>query len=133
MFSSLHRSIWSALLLWIAAGCGPTVLQPTAPRPPTDALRVRLYQKEPDKYEDLGLVEVPGDLIREDKSAADRIGDQLKANAAARGANGLLLRMPKDMGLYGVGAFYYEKYYVFPFRLKPTKAVLGTAIYVVKE
>jgi hypothetical protein len=122
-----------AMVLVTMIGCQSEVIHPTSARPPSDPAAVKLYQKEPKKYEDLGFVEVPADLIHAKGHQADDVVEQLKTKAAEKGANGLYLMGPGGRGMYRVGAYYGEDFYVFPFRDRPTKAAIAQAVYVIKE
>jgi hypothetical protein len=121
------------VLAGMVIGCQSEVLQPTEARRPTDPASVKLYQKEPKKYEDLGFVEVASDMLHAKGNQADDVVAQLKTKAAAKGANGVYLTSPGGKGMYRVGAYYGDEYYVFPFRDRPTKAAIGKAIYVIEQ
>ena len=129
-------TVWSVVLLGLAAlggGCGPTAYTATGTRPPTDPADVEIYQKEPQKYEKLGFVEVPvGGDVRWDANGDATAGfEKLKAAAAKRGANGILLVRPSaDMA--SVVAGYKGKFYQVPARLGEPKAVSVQAIYVIE-
>lgn len=110
--------------------CAPKVIQPAGPRPPIAPDSVTFHQTPPSLYEDWGLIAVEGDLIHDRLHDAGPVGDALKAAAAARGANGVLLAVPPGQGFYHVGAFYRGVYYTFPARLHPEKAVAARAIHV---
>jgi hypothetical protein len=128
------RRLFVTLALAAAlAGCRAEVVQPKAPRSPSEPATIKLYQKEPRRYEDLGFVESPGDLTATRDVRADAFVKDLRAKAAQRGANGLLLEAPPVRGSYRVGAYYDEEYFLFPVRTRPETAVLARAIYVLKE
>jgi hypothetical protein len=119
-------------VVWLA-GCASTVLQPSGPKAPTDPASVRLYQNEPKKYEDLGVVEVTENVKYEDNFGAKGVADQLRAKAAARGANGVYLFPALEKNMIGVGAFDGDNYYTFPVRREgPRKIVLGRAMFVIE-
>ncbi|MGE5608846.1 MAG: hypothetical protein ACM359_06315 [Bacillota bacterium] len=122
---------WVLFLIAMAvAGCQSTGRPASEPRPATNPAGVQLYQKAPHNYEDLGIVEVAGDFQYGPNSTADRIVEELKAKAAAKGANGIWLFPPRDPGLVGYGAFYNDQYYMFPVRRSQPSATLARAIYV---
>ena len=129
-------SSWSVIVLSLAAvvgGCGPQAYTATGTRPPTNPADVEIYQKEPQKYEKLGFVEVPvGGDVRWDANGDATPGfEKLKAAAAKRGANGILLVRPSaDMG--SVVAGYKGKFYQVPARLGEPKVVAVQAIYVIE-
>ena len=117
----------------ILTGCASEVVQPTGPRNPTTPDQVKIYQKAPKRYELIGSVEVPvgGDVRWDSRGEANAGFDKLKAAAAARGANGLLLE-GDDPQMTRVVAGYHGTWYQVPVRAKPDTAV-GKAIYVIKE
>src|SRR5215210_2048468 len=84
----------STFVLFLAIGCAakPEIVPSAGPRPPTQAEQVKIYQKQPLRYEKLGVVSltVPGDAKWDEGGNFDAAFDNLKAQAAARGANGLL-------------------------------------------
>jgi hypothetical protein len=129
----MFRPHLTVCVLTTLMGCRSEVLQPQAPHPPSDPATIKLYQKEPRRYEDLGFVEWPGDLAATKDVRADAVVRDLRAKAAERGANGLLLEAPPVRGSYRVGAYYDEEYFLFPVRTRPANAVLARAIYVLKE
>ena len=129
----MFRPLLTVCVLTTLIGCRAEVLQPQAPRAPSDPATIKLYQKEPRRYEDLGFVESPGDLTATRDVRADAFVRDLRAKAAARGANGLLLEAPPVRGSYRVGAYYDEEYFLFPVRTRPADAVLAKAIFVLKE
>jgi len=129
----MFRLLLTVSLAAALIGCRAEVIQPTAPRPPSEPATIKLYQKEPKRYEDLGFVEWPGDLTATRDVRADAVVKDLRAKAAERGANGLLLEAPPVRGSYRVGAYYDEEYFLFPVRSRPANAVLARAIYVLKE
>lgn len=120
-------------LAFAAAGCQSTAHQPTQPRPATDPASVQLYQKAPHTYEDLGVVEVPGNFQYGPNSTANPTADELKAKAAAKGANALWLFPARGADMVGFGALYNNQYYVFPFRRSQPAATLARAIYVPEQ
>ena len=121
----------------LASGCTstPEVVASSGPRSPTSTDQVRIYQKAPKKYEALGVVSVaPSDRVRwDERGNADEGFEQLKAQAAARGANGLLLQPEEGSGVrQRILAGYRGKYYEVPVRVEP-KAAVAQAIWVLDE
>ena len=121
------------LVLVAAAGCGPTVVPSEGARPPLDPSQVSIYQKEPQRYEILGTVEVPvGGEVRWDRNGEANAGfERLKAQAAARGANGLLLKADEPDTL-GVVVGYKGTFYQVPVRMEPARTAVAKAVYVLE-
>ena len=122
-----------AMLFAVIAGCGPTVVPPTT-HAPTTPDQVNIYAAPPQKYEVLGMVTVPisGEVQWDDKGDANAGFERLKAAAAAKGANGILLQAPNDPLGAHVMAGYQGKYYQVPLQTNP-RAAMAEAIWVVKE
>ena len=118
----------------IVTGCASEVVPSSGPRAPTSASAVAIYQKEPQRYELLGPVEVPvGGEVRWDSRGEAVAGfDRLKAQAAAMGANGILL-MGDDPNMTRVLAGYKGTFYQVPVRYGKPDAAVAKAIYVLKE
>ncbi len=116
------------------AGCSPEIVPSSGPRMATQPADIKIYQKEPSKYERLGIVRlvITSKTHWEEKADATPAFEQLKAQAAALGANGLLLMDVADKSTVLVGARYAGGYYLVPFR-QPTNTVVAEAIYVLKE
>jgi hypothetical protein len=116
------------------AGCGSQVVPSTASHPPTDPSQVKIYPKQPKKYEVLGLVEVPvgGDVRWDNRGDANAGFEKLRAGAAARGANGLL--MSDGAGNANmVLAGYRGTFYQVPIKLGTPNIAVAQAIYVLEE
>jgi hypothetical protein len=92
------------------------VVPSSGPRPPTNPKDVAIYPKEPKKYEKLGVVEVPvgGDVRWDEKGESTAGFEKLKAGAAARGANGILLTSPTADSKQFVVAGYKGTFYQVP-------------------
>ena len=121
------------VLIAVGSGCSPEVVPSSGTRPPTNPKDVGIYQKEPQKYENLGLVEVPvgGDVRWDEKGESTAGFEKLKAGAAARGANGILLKHPSpDMS--SVLAGYKGTFYQVPVRMGNPKVVVVQAVYVIE-
>jgi hypothetical protein len=115
-------------------GCAPEVVPSSGPRPPTRLEEVKVYQKPPKKYEDLGVIEVRStpEMSLNAQGHSPATFAVLKGAAAAKGANGLLLgdkQLDREFtALVGDGT---ADYHVAMRHDPPT--VLGRAIYVIKE
>ena len=128
------------LLAWslpLSPGCASKskVAPSTGPRTPTTADQVKIYEKAPKKYEVLGAVTVaPSATVRwDERGNADAGFEQLKAQAATRGANGLLLQAESGSDPDGfITAGYKGTYYQVPVRDNP-KSAMAQAIWVLKE
>ena len=131
-----HTPVALAVALLIICGCSsPEVVPSSGTRAPTRPEDVKIYAKHPRKYERLGVVSVAvTPEVRFDERGDANLGfDRLKAAAAARGANGLLLT--KD-GIEGSDALatvgYHGTFYQVPVKSNPRTA-MGEAIYVIEE
>ena len=117
-------------------GCktAPEIVPSSGPRMPTSPESVKLYQKQPLRYERLGVVSLPvgPDAKWDARGNADRGFDRLKEMAAQRGANGLLLMVdrPEYDGRVLVG--YHDEFYQVPMKNNP-RAAVAEAIYVIHE
>jgi hypothetical protein len=121
--------------LFIICGCSSHEVVPsTGNRAPTRPEDVKIYAKHPRKYERLGVVSVAvTPEVRFDERGDANLGfDRLKAQAAARGANGLLL---PPGGVEGSDATatvgYHGTFYQVPLKAQPRTA-MGEAIYVIE-
>jgi hypothetical protein len=116
-----------------AGGCGSHVVQPSGARAATDPKDVMIYTKEPKKYEELGSVEVPvGGDVKWDRNGDATPGfEKLKAAAAARGANGILLKVGGN-DVESVVAGYRGKFYPVPVRRGTPSVAVVPAIYVIE-
>ena len=130
-------SILTAMIF--LGGCESEVLPNSGNHPPLQPDQVKLYQKQPKKYEELGMIEVPTTTeMRWDQRGDSTAGfDALKAKAAAMGANGVLLMRKSGEGKSDdegamVTAGYKGEFYQVPLRTNPPTAV-AQAIYVLKE
>jgi hypothetical protein len=132
----MHMKIGSflAAMVLIAMGCQSEVVPNSGNHPPTAAAQVVLYQDPPKKYQDLGTIEVPvgGDVHWDEKGDATAGFEKLKSQAAALGANGVLLAtdnpmMPKVVA--GTGGMYFR----VPLRSGNPSVAMAKAIWVVKE
>ncbi len=87
-------------------------------RPAISPSEVKIYLDPPSQYETIGLVEASSDVEFSTQAAQDRAINELKAQAAKIGANGVLLLNTGDIsGEAGT----------------KTKTVNGKAIFVIQE
>ena len=123
-----------SLALAGGVGCSDHVVPTTGTRSATNPNDVQFYTKEPKKYEKLGTVQVPvGGDVRWDANGDATAGfEKLKAAAAARGANGILL-LPGASGTESVVAGYRGKFYQVPLRRGTPSAVVVETIYVIEQ
>ena len=122
------------LMCVVAMGCGSHVVPGSGNRQPTDPHKVMVYTDQPKKYEDLGKVEVPvgGDVKWDSQGDATAGFDKLRAEAAARGENGILLR--KDIPeTVLVTAGDRGTFYSVPVRTGTPKVAVAEAIYVIEK
>lgn len=134
----MKRSRTTILLLsalaTIVTGCASEVVPSSGPRAATDPATVRIYQKEPHRYEIMGNVEVPvgGDVRWDERGEAVAGFERLKAQAAARGANGILL-VGDNPQMTRVLAGYKGTFYKVPVRYGKPDVAVAKAIYVLEE
>lgn len=132
-FFPLSAAVSLLVVLGVVGGCSSEVRQPSGARTPTDPRDVAIYAKEPKKYEDLGVVEVPigGDVRWDARGDATPGFEKLKAAAADKGANGILLVGPAP-DMPRVLAGYKGTFYQVPLHEQPPRSVMVKAIYVLK-
>ena len=134
MFYACRRL--AALMLAVSiCGCARSKVVPASgPRPPTRLEQVKLYQKPPKKYEDLGVIELHStpEMSLNAQGHSPATFALMKQAAAEKGANGVLLgdkQLDRDFtALVGDGT---SDYHVAMRHDPPT--VLGRAIYVIDE
>jgi len=122
-----------ALAAFIGGGCASPKVVPATKHDPTTPTNVQIYQKAPAKdYEILGTVTLQAsDQYKwDDRGNADAAYDELKRQAAALGANGLLLDAPKDATDARVTAGYHGEFYQIPVKLPRPVTAIATAIFV---
>lgn len=88
---------WSSaaliLTLPILCGCSTSTHVVFGPkRPPVPVAAVRLYYEPPARYEVVALLDASGSSLRSRQREVDQVVTRLKREAAALGANGVLLR-----------------------------------------
>ena len=91
-----------ALVLSLAvAGCASTshIITGT-PRDPVDPAQVTLYTSAPPEYEEIAIVQASssGSFVFGDQAKMDVVVQRLKEEAAALGANGVLLQDTQSQG-----------------------------------
>lgn len=116
-------------LIGCATATGSVILTGLA-RPSTNPQSVKLYQKEPKRYDVIGLVEASSDWGWTDQKSQDCAVAELKKQAAKIGANGVLLtttgtQTSAMVGGYGTGVMWAAQ--------ANAKVVKGTAIFVNEE
>lgn len=98
-------------------------------RPAKNPSEVKLYLEPPTKYETIGIVEASSDVEFSSQAALDRAIQELKAQAAKIGANGVLISNTGDkssnFGFYSGGVFYAGT--------SEAKTARGIAIFVIQE
>jgi len=133
-----RRGVLSLLsvILFAIAGCQatPEVVPVSGPHPPTTPEQVDIYQTGPKKYEVLAVLNVTvSPETQWDSNGNINDGfDRLKAEAAARGANGILLQASYGTYDYEVQAGYHGLFYNVPIRSTPKTAVFQ-AIWVLER
>jgi hypothetical protein len=87
-------SIPTALLLVLLAGCASSHVLVGKKRPPITPEQVQIYLQPPTKYEVVALVEASSksSWAVSDQGKMNKVIERLKIEAAALGANGLLLQ-----------------------------------------
>ena len=137
MTRSFRQPLWTLLAAVLLSACTSSEVVPSSgPRSPTIAEQVKIYQKAPKRYENLGVVSV----TRAEGATWDERGDAtvgfdiLKRKAAALGANGLLLTVPEGGEEKRATAGYHGTYYQVPVK-GPRGSVegLAQAIFVLEE
>ena len=139
MRKSANRGLGWTIVVVVAAsilgGCKSSeALPPSGPHPALKPEQVVLYQKAPKKYEQLGLVDTTQNVKWGENFSVDPMVDDLKAKAAAMGANGLLLDVAAEPGEKLVSAYatYHGKSYHFSGTQQPEKKAKALAIYVLE-
>lgn len=126
-------TILAGLAAVFLGGCAPVVLPPSQ-HAPSSPEQVKLYQKQPAKYESLATIMMPitPEMQWNDKMESVVGIDALKSRAAALGANGVL--MTAQPGTFDVMATtgYHGSWYQVPVKDNPKRAVVQ-AIFVVSE
>ncbi len=127
----MFRIIVALSLLVVLFGCatGSSIVTGKA-RPAISSSEVKIYLDPPSQYETIGIVEASSDVEFSTQAAQDRAINELKAQAAKIGANGVILLNTGDksgeiVGFYSGGLFYAGA--------SETKTAKGKAIFVIQE
>ncbi len=133
----MRMRLKSFLMLAMVAGfwsCAPEIVPSTGPHVVTTPEQIKIYQKQPSKYERLGTVTYTVTSIEQWQQDADGTTafNDLVAKAGAMGANGLLLRDDTNSKTVLAGAKFRNTYYLVPL-IHESKTVIAQAIYVLKE
>jgi hypothetical protein len=129
-------AVLAAALLLSACSSKPEVVPSSGPRSPTSADQVKILQKEPKRYEKLGMVTVSRDegASWSDKGDATVGFDILKRKAAALGANGLLLKADAQHDQHRmILAGYHDEWYQVPVTTDTPPKGMAQAIHVLSE
>ena len=119
------------MALTVLYGCatGSAIVTGTT-RPAIISSEVRIYLDPPSQYETIGIVEASSDVELSSQAAQDRTINELKAQAAKLGANGVILLQSGEKSSGMVGFFSGGVFYA---GAEETKTARGKAIYVPKE
>ena len=140
----MRASLTLAALAFLAlAGCSGPEVVPATKHAAVSPETVDIYATPPSKYEDLGTIYYTSPVSQKDQFNADPIIDDLKAKAAALGANGLLLTWPLPKGSNDVatnpidsvlvGANYHGKWYHLILDLETHRKIQAKAIYMISK
>lgn len=108
----MKRLLFSSLLLCLLAACQSSHVLVGTKRPPIDPSQVQLYLQPPAQFEQVAMLEASsaasGAFTRQQKT--DKVITRLKAEAAALGANGILMQGMGDeyAGSVGTGNVYFS-------------------------
>lgn len=114
----------------LIAGCASgSVIVTGQERPAIEPSQVQIYLEPPQDYEVIGIVESSSDVEFSTQAAQDRTVEELKAQAASIGANGVLItatgeRSGESIGMVSGGIFIADD--------TETKVAKGPAIFVPK-
>ena len=135
--ASKFMIVLATLLSIVTVGCAskPKVL-PAQPHQPVPGAQVKIYQKAPKEYEQLGTVTLKNapQYKWDQRGDADAAMQELQKRAGAMGANGLLLQALPGQASALVGVGYMGNDYEIPVDTKATPHVaVAQAIYVIKK
>ena len=86
------KSKITVMLFLLLYGCATgTVIVTGKARPAISISEVKIYLEPPSQYEIIGIVEASSDVEFSSQAAQDRAINELKAQAAKIGANGIIL------------------------------------------
>lgn len=100
------RSAMLVLCAILAGGCANTSHVITGqPREPIDPSQVTIYTAAPPQYEEIAVIDASSQMSFAfgDQNKMDAVMQRLKREAAALGANGVLLQSTGSTGSGGVG------------------------------
>ena len=82
------------VLLFLLAACASSHVIIGTPRPPIDPTTVKLYTSPPPKFEEIAIIEASSksSWAISDQGKMDKVIERLKEEAAALGANGILIQ-----------------------------------------
>jgi hypothetical protein len=127
----IFKIIIALFFLTVLFGCatGSSIVTGKV-RPAISPSEVKIYLDPPSQYETIGIVEASSDVEFSTQAAQDRVINELKAQAAKIGANGVLLLNTGDKSgemvwFYSGGVFYGGT--------SETKTAKGKAIFVIQE
>jgi hypothetical protein len=134
--SLLAAAVLSASLV----GCASSSLVVGTRRPPIAPEQVRIYLDPPARYEKVALLSAVSNFswAITDQGKTNKVADRLRAEAAAVGANGVLLQglVDQQSGSIGSGQAWGNGYSAFAFGTSTAvymKKGTGVAIYVPDE
>jgi len=116
-------------IFFIGCATGSVIITGTV-RSVIDPQSVKLYLKEPKRYEVIGLVEASSDSGWTEQDSKDYAIAELKKQVAKIGANGVLLTVTGDQTSTMVGGYGTGIIWAMPVTAKVVK---GTAIFVYEE
>src|SRR5687768_16022525 len=123
MYTHHKHVVVAVFAAFVVSACSssPEVVPSSGPRSATSPEQVEIYTKAPDKYEVLGNVTVTGaeGAKWDERGDATEGFEALKRKAAARGANGLLLKVGEGDYDQLVLAGYKGEYYQVPVKGNP--------------
>jgi len=130
--TKLTLAFFATLLVAVLVGCSSSKVVPTTPHSPTTPETVKIYQEAPKEYQMLKRIEIPvTEGIRwDDKGDSVKGFAEMKAQAAALGANGVLLWARPDEQSFTATVGDGTQYYEVPMKLPRTAVVW--AIYVLE-
>jgi hypothetical protein len=129
-FIKIFFGFFLVLSLFACATANGTSIVTGTVRPAIDPIGVKLYSEPPLEYETIGLVEASSDVFfSTSQETLDRAVEELKAQAAKIGANGVLIENfgghTETIPIYSDGFVYHSE--------NETRMVQGKAIYVFQE
>ena len=110
------RLIGLALVFVLAACASGSVVITGSKRPPISPSEVQLYSRAPATYEVIGIVKASSEMGWTEQGSMDYAVEELKKQAAAIGANGVIVTTVGDKGSLSYGDI--------------SQTVSGEAIYV---